>query len=139
MIANGQYRLQFAQSSNDLGVTAAQGAPDLVLSPEQGDGAKWTVTFDGTDSYTLRNVATGLYLGSDSDVSRMAPLLRGAAAPFPWRIERSVNGPEGTFTLSPRDSKGQMWLAPSIVMAFPPPVAWQPAHLGPHFWRLVKV
>ncbi|WP_433933498.1 hypothetical protein AB3662_04045 [Sorangium cellulosum] len=139
LIANGRYRIQTAFRRENVGEQAAE-AP-LSLLPEEGDNYTWEVAFNGTDSYTLRNVKTGSYLGDDDAPQTIpVPLLKGASRPFLWKIERGVE-PE-TFTLSPKNSNGTMRLAFSIARIFPPPVAWMPASgdvFPDQLWRLVKV
>lgn len=139
LIANGRYKIQTAFRRENLGELAAE-AP-LSLLPEEGDNFTWEVAFDGTDSYTLRNVKTGSYLGDDdAPQTSFVPVLRGASKPFPWKIER---GPEPeTFWLSPKGSNGTTRLAFSIIRIYPPPVAWTPASgdfNADQLWRLVKV
>ncbi|WP_437681867.1 hypothetical protein [Sorangium sp. So ce131] len=139
LIANGRYRIQTAFRREHLGELHAE-AP-LSLLPEEGDNFTWEVAFDGTDSYTLRNVETGSYLGDDeAPQTEHVPVLRGASKPFPWKIER---GPEPeTFTLSPKGSSGKTRLAFSLLRIYPPPVAWMPAsgdYRPDELWRLVKI
>ena len=137
LIANGQYKIQVGYGAD--AVTAEKDGRHLMVLPETGNGGdSWDVTFDGTDSYTLRNVTTGIYLGGKSDPTRMAPILEGVSEPFAWKIERGEM-PE-TFTLSPRKSNGAMRLGRSPLLIYPPPAAWMPPSGDPsQNWRLVSV
>ncbi|WP_437931327.1 hypothetical protein WMF37_19560 [Sorangium sp. So ce291] len=109
-----------------------------VLLPESGDNFTWEVTFDGTDSYTLRNAMTRSYLGDAITEPEPLMMLRGSPAPWAWKIERGAE-PE-TFTLSPKSSNGSLRLGPSPVRAYPPSVGSVLATDSPdQLWRLVKV
>jgi hypothetical protein len=137
LIANGRYRLVFSRSQNNALGSVALGIP-LGLVPESGDNFTWEVTFNGTDSYTLRNLRTGVFLGDE--VTDPVPLmtLRGSPTPWPWRIERA-EAPE-TFNLSPKNTNGSMRLVLSLIPAVPPQVASLPATEFPdQSWRLEKV
>jgi hypothetical protein len=136
LVANGKYRVESLAGAGALGM---MGAPHFVLLPETGDGFTWEITFDGTDSYTLKNVGGGSYVGDEAPQTEPAMLLRVGSNSFSWKIER---GPvEGTFTLSPKGSNGTMRLALSLLRIFPPPAAWVPAsaYAQDQLWRLTKV
>ena len=140
LVANGRYRIQTAFRRENLGEQSAE-AP-LTLLPEEGDNFTWEVAFDGTDSYTLRNVKTGSYLGDD-EAPQTGPVaaLKGASKPFFWKIEPAPDDEE-TFTLSPKGSNGTTRLAFSPLRIYPPAVAWLPPSVGyrpDELWRLVKV
>ncbi|KYF75135.1 hypothetical protein BE17_37585 [Sorangium cellulosum] len=118
-------------------MAASKDAPHLTFDAPTGDSTVWYVAFDGVDSYILRNIATGIYLGSKSDPTVPAAQVEGTPEPMAWQIER---GPEPeTFTLSLRASKGAMRLSDSMVRIAPPPVGWAPAGFPVNqVWRLER-
>lgn len=136
LIADGRYKLQFATGHGTL--TAAPGAPMVLLEDTGGDETKWDVASTSDGSYNLRNVRSGAYLGDDdADPASMAPMLKGTSASFAWKIER---GPEeGLFFLSPARSDGATRLSMSILRVFPPHVGWMPSGGPDQLWRLTKV
>jgi len=133
LIADGRYKVQHRGAT----LAAQSGAPLMVQEDTGGDEIKWDVASKGDGSYTLRNVATGIYLGDEADPTSMAPMLKGVSDPFAWKIERAPD--EEAFVLSTASSNGEMRLALSPIKIFPPPVAWMPSAEYGQFWRLTKV
>jgi hypothetical protein len=135
LVANGRYKIQFSHQGT---LAALDGRQPVLLPPsdDAGDAARWEVIFDGVDSYTLRNVAAGTYLGSDLPPTGPAPML-AMSKPFAWQI-KSQSGPEGMiFTLSPRGSNGAMLLSVSPLRIIPATVGWLPAGSTPEqHWKL---
>jgi hypothetical protein len=133
MVANGRYFIHLGFRADAL---TALDPKTIVLVDDNDDGAKWDVAIDGEGSYTLRNVKTGIYLGSGADPTAPAPMLEGVSEPFAWKI---APGPEGTFFLSPGRSNGAMRLSTSPLRSYPPRVGWMATGYEPQDWRLVPV
>ena len=53
-----------------------------VLPPEDKPTQQWNVAFD-SGTYTLRSVASGLYLGNDGDPNESSMVVRGTGQPSP--------------------------------------------------------
>ena len=135
-ISNGRYRLHFAHGSD--AVTAERDLQQIILGRPDSEAAVWEVASDGAGGHTLRNVQSGVYLGSANDPTSPSMTLEGVSAPFAWKIEP---GPEsGTVSLSPSASNGTMRLAPSLLRIFPPRLAWLPTSEGSpdQSWRLAR-
>jgi hypothetical protein len=133
-ISNGRYKLTCLGGGGIL--RQDKGGKAILSSPADDDGERWDVAFDGQGGYTLRNVATGLYLGSKTDPSTMAAMLEGVSEPFAWKVGPG-NYP-GTITLSPA-ANGAMALGPSLLKIYPPPAGWAPKELNPDLcWELAS-
>ena len=131
LVANGRYFIHLGLRSDAL---TALDRETIALVDDDDDAARWDVASDGEGGYTLRNVKTGVYLGSGADPTAPAPKLEGVTEPFAWKIEK---GPERTFFLSPRNSNGAMRLSTSPLPMYPPRVGWTASGYEPQDWCLL--
>jgi Ricin-type beta-trefoil lectin domain-like len=81
------------------GLLAAVGDSIVLLGPEGDKTQQWEVRFD-SGTYTLRNVATGVYLGNDGDPNEVAMMVKGASQPYTWQLSTGTDGDENTFVLT---------------------------------------
>ncbi len=122
--------------------TEQMGPGNIALLPPASPGDKtqqWDVR-SGADSCTLRNVATGAYLGSDRDLDGPIMMLSGSDKPVPWVF---IDGPDGdpdSYLLLAAASGGNLVLAPSLLRIYPPPLAVLPRQASyPFAWTFAKV
>jgi|HubBroStandDraft_6_1064221.scaffolds.fasta_scaffold392781_2 hypothetical protein len=80
----------------------------------------------GSDTYTLRNLATGRYIGTDNSPDQPSWMLPGTSQPFPWTLTDGPDGDPTTFLIGPAASGHGLRLAPSILRIWPPQVALAP-------------
>jgi hypothetical protein len=85
----------------------------------------WQVDF-ADDNYTMRNIGTGTYLGTDEPVDQPSWILPGASQPFGWTMMDGPDGDPDTYFISPSARPGGLRLAPSILRIWPPMVALAP-------------
>lgn len=94
--------------------------PDFGPAPLQ----LWEAKFE-KGSYTLRNMATRAFVGSD-DPDRPDWMLRGTGQPFAWTLTEGDDGDPSTFAVSSTASSDNLRLAPSILRMWPPMAALAP-------------
>jgi hypothetical protein len=98
----------------------------ITLQQPSGDPTqRWQVGF-GTGSYTMRNIGTGTYLGTDGPADEPTWVLPGASRPFGWTIQDGPDGDPDTYLITPAAAPDQLRLAPSILRIWPPMVALAP-------------
>jgi hypothetical protein len=112
----------------------------MLLQPDRSDKAQqWAVKFS-SDGYTLQNVATRSYLGSDTDPDGPAVVLNGAAKPVNWVLADGPDGDPDSYLLISATSGGGLMLAPSPLRIFPPQLAILPPRTQyPYEWTFAKV
>jgi len=93
-----------------------------VFPPEGRPSQQWTVAFT-SGTYTLRNVASGLYLGTDGDPNEPAMMVRGTKQPFAWKLSTGDDYDERTYVLTSAASSDGLLLIMSLLRIFPPLVA----------------
>ncbi len=100
--------------------------PDMgvVLLPPQDDRTQqqWTVAFT-SGNYTVRNAATGLYLGNDGDPDQEAMQVRGTRRPVPWQLSAGPDDDPRTYLLTSAASHMGLMLGMSLLRIFPPQLA----------------
>jgi Ricin-type beta-trefoil lectin domain-like len=100
---------------------------------------QWQVDFDkGKNTYTIRNMATGRYVGpgDGDDPSGPVWMLRGSSRPFQWNLMDGGDDDPDTYLVTTAPSEDALRLAPSIMRIWPPMVALAPP--APQFdfeWR----
>ena len=99
--------------------------PGVAMLPPDGESTQqWNVASE-SGGYTLRSVASGLYLGSDGDPNQPAMTVRGTKQPFAWKLSTGQDADETTFVLTSASSDGLV-LSMSLLRIFPPLVAILP-------------
>lgn len=93
-----------------------------VLQPENEPTFHWKVAC-GSRGYTLRNVASNLYLGNDGDPDDPAMIVRGTRQPFAWKLSTGQDSDETTYVLTSAASEAGLVLSMSLLRIFPPLVA----------------
>jgi hypothetical protein len=96
-----------------------------MLPPEGGPTQQWKVAFD-SGTYTLRSVASDLYLGNDGDPNERAMIVRGTRQPFTWKLSSGEDSDETTYVLTSAASSERLVLSMSLLRIFPPLVAILP-------------
>lgn len=95
----------------------------VFLLPPQGDPTQqWAVT-SNSDTCTLRNVATGTFLGNDGDPTEPAMMVKGTRRPFTWQLSLGPDGNPFTFVLTSAASDGGLILTMSMIRIYPPQLA----------------
>jgi hypothetical protein len=118
LIADGTYRVRGPGGQ----LTANRGPGVSMWQPDEDPTQAWVVAF-GSGAYTLRNVASGLYLGADGDPGEPAMIVPGTEAPFAWKLSTGRDEDETTYVLM---SPGGLVLSMSLLRTFPPMVAMLP-------------
>ncbi|MCA1680967.1 MAG: RICIN domain-containing protein, partial [Actinobacteria bacterium] len=90
--------------------------------PEGKPTQQWNVACD-SGAYTLRSVASELYLGSDGDPNEPAMIVKGTAQPFAWKLSTGDDADETTYVLTSAASSEGLVLSMSLLRIFPPLVA----------------
>jgi hypothetical protein len=120
VIPNGIYAIM-----GPGGQLTADSGRITLQQPDDDPTQTWQVSFaDG--NYTMRNVGTGTYLGTDGPVDQPSWILPGASRPFGWTISEGPDGDPDTYLVSPSAMPGGLRLAPSILRIWPPMVALAP-------------
>lgn len=118
LIPDGTYRVR-----GPGGQLTANRGPGVSMWPPDGDQSQtWMVAFDA-GVYTLRNVASGLYLGTDEDPDAPSMIVRGTGQPFTWDVSTGEDDDETTYVLT---SAAGLVLSMSLLRIFPPMVAILP-------------
>lgn len=109
----------------------------VLLGPGDDDSQRWNVAFNA-GHYTLRNVATGSYLGNDGDPNQPAMQVRGTVQPYTWDLSQGPDEREETYILTSAASSDGLILSLSLLRIFPPQVAiLEPGRFGPQVeWEL---
>jgi hypothetical protein len=97
-----------------------------MMQPGYGDPRlqQWQAAFS-KGSHTLRNVASGIYVGSQ-DPDRPEWMLRGTQEPFSWTLADGGDEDPSTFLVMSTDSSDGLRLSPSILRIWPMPAALAP-------------
>ena len=93
-----------------------------VLQPEGKPTQQWNVAFD-SGTYTLRSVASDLYLGNDGDPNESAMMVKGTGQPFAWKLATGDDSDEKTYVLTSAASREGLVLTMSLLRIYPPLVA----------------
>jgi hypothetical protein len=118
LIPDGSYRVR-----GPGGLLTAGRGPGVSMWEPGGDPAQiWLVSSDA-GAYTLRNAATGVFLGTDGDPGQHAMIVKGTAEPFAWTLSTGQDDDETTYVLT---SAGDLVLSLSLLRLFPPLVAILP-------------
>ena len=105
------------------GQLTMRGGPGVsVWQPEGDPTQQWNVAFD-SGAYTLRNVASGSYLGNDGNPNEVAMMVKGTSRPFAWTLSTGYDDDENTYVLTSVASSDGLVLAMSFLRIFPPLVA----------------
>jgi hypothetical protein len=122
LISDGTYRVRGPGGQ----LTMKSGFPGVaVLRPDDDPTFHWKVACD-SGAYTLRNVASGLYLGNDGDPDDPAMIVKGTREPFTWKLSAGQDDDETTHVLTPAASNDGLVLSMSLLRIFPPLVAILP-------------
>jgi hypothetical protein len=108
------------------GQLAADDGRITLQQPGDGPVQRWQIDAS-QDSFTARNIGTGIYLGTDGPADQPTWVLPGCSSPFAWMAQDGPDGDPSTFFVTPAASPGSMRLAPSILRIWPPMVALAPA------------
>ncbi|MFF7129761.1 MULTISPECIES: RICIN domain-containing protein [unclassified Streptomyces] len=100
---------------------------DIVVLPPDGNAQQLWEVKPESGTYTLRNVATGYYLGSEGDPNQPTMMIRGSKQPYPWRTAQGPDGDPDTYLLAPGASNDGLVLTYSLLRIFPPRVAILPS------------
>jgi hypothetical protein len=104
-------------------LTMAQGFPGVAMLPPDGQSTQqWKVASE-SGGYTLRSVASGLYLGNDGDPDQPAMIVKGSGQPFTWNLSTGEDSDETTYILTSAASSDGLVLSMSLLRIFPPLVA----------------
>ncbi|HEV7805832.1 MAG TPA: RICIN domain-containing protein [Solirubrobacteraceae bacterium] len=107
-------------------MTMAGGFPGVaMLPPDDQATQQWKVASE-SGGYTLRSVASGLYLGNDGDPNQPAMVVRGTKQPFTWKLSTGDDSDETTYVLTSAASSDGLVLSMSLLRIFPPLVAILP-------------
>lgn len=107
-------------------MTMAGGFPGVAMLPPDGESTQqWKVASESS-GYTLRCVASGLYLGSDGDPNDPAMIVKGTKQAFTWNLSTGEDSDETTFVLTSAASSDGLVLSMSLLRIFPPLVAILP-------------
>jgi ricin-type beta-trefoil lectin protein len=107
-------------------LTMANGFPGIaMLAPEGGATQQWKVACE-SGAYTLRSVASDLYLGNDGDPNDPSMIVRGTRQPFAWKLSTGEDSDETTYVLTSAASSEGLVLSMSLLRIFPPLVAILP-------------
>jgi Ricin-type beta-trefoil lectin domain-like len=96
-----------------------------MLPPEGGPTQQWKVAC-ASGTYTLRSVASELYLGNDGDPNDPSMIVKGAKQPFAWKLSTGEDSDETTYVLTSAASSEGLVLSMSLLRIFPPLVAILP-------------
>lgn len=100
--------------------------PGIAMwQPEGRPTQQWNVALD-SGSYTLRSVASDLYLGSDGDPNDPSMIVKGTEQPFAWTLSNGDDSDETTYVLTSAASSEGLVLSMSLLRIFPPLVAILP-------------
>jgi hypothetical protein len=100
--------------------------PGVAMLPPDGEPTQqWNVAFD-SGTYTLRSVASDLYLGNDGDPSQQAMIVKGTRQPFAWKLSIGDDDNEQTYVFTSAASSEGLVLSMSLLRIYPPLVAILP-------------
>jgi hypothetical protein len=107
-------------------LTMATAFPGMaMLPPEGGSTQQWKVAAE-SDGYTVRSVASDLYLGADGDPDEPQMIVKGTGQPFVWTLSTGMDDDETTYVLRSAASSDGLVLSMSLLRIFPPLVAILP-------------
>jgi hypothetical protein len=135
VIPNGTYTVM-----GPGGELTADGRSIVLLRPEGDETQQWEMRFD-SGTYTLRNVANGVYLGNDGDPNETAMMVKGTRQPYTWQLSTGTDDDENTFVLTSAASQDGLVLSYSLLRIFPPQLAIiEPGRYGQTVeWTLTSV
>ncbi|HZS22018.1 MAG TPA: RICIN domain-containing protein [Pseudonocardiaceae bacterium] len=112
----------------------------VVFQPGEEKNQQWEVKFD-SGTYTLRNMATGAYLGNDGDPNQGALQVKGTRQPYTWKLSTGNDDSEETLLLTSAASQDGLVLTNSPLRIYPPQLAiLPPDKFGPPAeWVLARV
>jgi hypothetical protein len=93
-----------------------------MWQPEGKPTQQWKVACK-SGTYTLRNVASDLYLGNDGDPNAPAMVVKGTKQAFGWKLSTGDDSREETLVLTSAASSEGLVLTMSLLRIFPPLVA----------------
>ena len=96
-----------------------------MWQPEGKPTQQWKVACD-SGAYTLRSVASDLYLGKDGDPNEPSMIVKGTEQPFAWKLSTGDDADETTYLLTSAASSEGLVLGMSFLRIFPPLVAILP-------------
>jgi hypothetical protein len=97
--------------------------PGVAMLPPQGESTQqWNVAFD-SGTYTLRSVASDLYLGNDGEPDEPSMIVKGTGQPFAWKLSTGEDDNEQTYVLTSAASSEGLVLSMSLLRIYPPLVA----------------
>jgi hypothetical protein len=112
----------------------------VLLEPRKDENQQWELKFD-SGTYTLRNRATGAYLGNDGDPNEGAMQVKGTRQPYIWKLSTGNDDSEETLLLTSAASQDGLVLTYSLLRIYPPQLAiLPPDKFGPSAeWVLTRV
>ncbi len=106
-------------------LTDAGGFPGIAVLQEGQGEQQWEVACE-SGRYTVRNTASGLYLGGDGDPNEPLMIVKGTKKPFLWKLSTGEDEDETTYVLTSAASSDGLVLSMSLLRIFPPLVAILP-------------
>ena len=137
LVANGTYTVM-----GPGGMVTGFDSVIVLGEPGKDENQQWEVKFDsGTGTYTVRNRATGAYLGNDGDPNEKALQVRGSSQPYTWKLSTGNDDSEETLLLTSAASQDGLVLTVSPLRIYPPQLAIvEPGAFGPAAeWVLAPV
>ena len=108
-------------------LTAHTALPGMaMLEPDDSSAQQWKVAAE-SGGHTVRNVATGLYLGNDGPPDDPQMTVKGTSTPFIWTMSAGDDGRETTLVLTSAASSDGLVLTMSMLRTLPPLVAILPS------------
>ena len=109
LVSDGRYYVLAARSLDVL--TMDEGIPEIGIRGGRGDaGELWTLA-SGPDGITLRNEATGRYLGADGDPTQVQSTINGTDKPFAWKLSLDDTGLQPCYVLASAASGDRLVLS----------------------------
>ena len=117
-ISDGTYRVRGPGGY----LTDAGGFPGICVLQNGAGDQEWEVACEAGD-YTVRNTASGLYLGGEGDPNEPLMIVKGTKQPFQWKLSTGEDADETTYVLTSAASSDGLVLSMSLLRIFPPLVA----------------
>ena len=118
LIPDGTYKVRGPGGQ----LTMDPGFPGVAMLPPGPSGQDWNVACE-SGFYTVRDAASGLYLGHDGDPNDPAMQVMGTRQAFTWKLSSGDDADETTYVLSAGASSDGLVLTMSLLRIFPPLVA----------------
>ena len=93
----------------------------------------------GPDGITLRNEATGRYLGADGDPTQVQSTMNGTDKPFAWKLSLDDTGLQPCYVLASAASGDRLVLACAATTRPPTGITMSPFAARRHRTRRVEV